>query len=70
MGWLGLAAYVAIVDYHAARTGRTTLSTTFARAPRWLTVPAAAYLAAHLFDLLPRRYDALTLLADHVRGNG
>ncbi len=68
--WLGLAAYVVGYDLFAIRTGRDTLSQSFARAltddRRWPTLVAWGYLCAHLIRILPRPLDPMRGY-DHVK---
>ena len=62
--WVGLAAYIIAYDVFAGLTKRETLSMSFARAldapvRRWPTIVMWVYITAHLFRLVPRRYDPL-----------
>lgn len=57
-GWIGLAAYVAGWDWFASEE----LSTAFGRAlahpvRRWPVIVAWTVTTAHLFRLIPRRWD-------------
>lgn len=60
--WAGLVAYVVVYDIIAMRTKKVTLSTAFyslsvSRAGRPLLILFWSYLSAHLFRLLPKKYD-------------
>lgn len=62
--WIGLTAYVAGYDLWAAARGEETLSTAFYRAfrhpvKRFPLILLWAYLTAHLFHLMPERWDPL-----------
>lgn len=62
--WLGLLGYVVAYDMWALRTGRETLSASYYNAltssmRRYPTVVVWVYLTAHLFRLLPQRWDIL-----------
>lgn len=62
--WIGLLGYIAGYDVFAARTGNDTLSMSFWRAikdpyRRWPTILVWVYLTAHLFHLIPDRWDPL-----------
>lgn len=66
-GWIGLAAYVVVWDLLAEET----LSHGFEDAlkhplKRWQLVLAWGFITAHLFCLIPRRYDPLRGLARRV----
>lgn len=62
--WAGLAGYVIATDSYAALTGRETLSLAFAKGIHhplhrpWVVV-LWAYITAHLFSFIPRRWDPL-----------
>jgi len=63
LGWLLLAWFVTAWDVFAEET----LSTAFWRAvrnprKRWLVIVLWAYVTAHLFHLLPQRFDPLRRL--------
>ena len=65
--WIGLVAYIAGYDLWAAVSGNETLSSAFYRASqnpvkRTLLAALWAYLTAHLFHLLPDRWDPLRRL--------
>lgn len=67
--WIGLTVYVAGYDLWAAVRGEETLSTAFYRAVRhpvrrFPLVLLWAYLTAHLFHLLPDRWDPLRRAGD------
>ena len=61
VAWFGLAAYVALYDYHAIKTGKETLSRGFWRAlsnpkTRWPAILVCTSLYKHLVfpNLLPQ----------------
>lgn len=63
--WIGLAAYVAAWDLIAIKTGRETLSSSFASAVkhpirRWPVILTWAYITAHLHTICPPRLDVLS----------
>jgi hypothetical protein len=73
VGWAGLALFVGAWDYASCRNGGQTLSSAFLRASRhpirrWPLLAAALYLNAHLWGLLPERFDPLAAIAAHFRG--
>lgn len=64
VAWIGLTAYVMTYDVTALATGHETLSKSFCKAldhpvRRWPTIAVWAYLTAHLFRLIPARWDPL-----------
>lgn len=66
--WFVLAAAIGAIDLYAIRTGRRTLSTTFADAAhhpirRWPTLAAWSYITVHLFGVLPPSRDPISRLA-------
>ena len=69
--WAGLAAYVAAYDLWALAAGHKTLSKAFLDGLKtWHGRLALAviwgWLTAHLFDLLPHKYDPIRRFADHA----
>jgi hypothetical protein len=65
--WIGLTGYVVVYDAWAAVTGNETLSSAFYRSfshpvRRMPLLVLWAYLTAHLFHLLPERWDPLRRL--------
>jgi hypothetical protein len=63
-GWLILLAFVAIWDYNSIKGRTETLSTAYWHAVqsplrKWPTIVMWAYLTAHLFHLIPDRWDPL-----------
>lgn len=69
--WLGLTGYVAGYDLWAAVRGEETLSSAFYRAfrhpvHRFPVLVMWAYLTAHLFHLMPDRWDPLRRLGELV----
>ena len=74
--WIGLTGYVAAYDLWAAVTGNETLSSAFYRAFRhpvrkFPVLAMWAYMTAHLFHLLPDRWDPLRRAGDlFTRGSG
>lgn len=65
--WIGLTAYVITYDAYAVLHKQDTMSTAFFNAvrhprKRWPVIAVWAYLTAHLFKLLPERYDPLRRL--------
>ena len=71
-GWFLLAGYVAAYDMWAIKTHRETLSSAFYRAVkhpihRWPTTLVWTGLTAHLFNILPDKYDPLHIFADFMR---
>lgn len=60
IGWIAVAAVVAVYDAVAMRTGAETMSTVYRDAYQARPVligAATGYLVAHLTGYLPRRYD-------------
>lgn len=61
--WIGLVLYVAAYDIAAYLRSWETLSQAYARAledhRRWPVVIIWVYLTAHLWKVIPRRYDPL-----------
>lgn len=71
-GWFLLAGYVAAYDLWAIRTNRETLSSAFLRAVqhpinKWPTIFVWAGLTAHLFNIMPDKYDPLHILAYFIQ---
>ena len=65
--WIGLLVYVVMYDAYAMYTGHETLSNAYYRAlahprRRKLTIAVWVGLTAHLFQLIPRKYDPLAQL--------
>ena len=70
-GWWWLASFVAVYDLWAALTRHETLSGAFWRAyrdpwRRWTTIGLWAFITAHLFHLVPAKYDPLRVVAGRV----
>lgn len=68
VGWVGLTAYVAVWDAYAPET----LSGAFGRAvlhpkARWPVVALWGLTTAHLFGVLPRRYDPIARVGYALR---
>ena len=64
LAWVGLTLYIVCYDIWAARTGNETLSSAFYAAlkhpvRRWPTTLVWSYITAHLFHLIPAKYDPL-----------
>lgn len=62
--WIGLLAYVVAYDAYAMITGRETLSSSYYRAlsdPKRskLTIAVWLGLSAHLYQLIPKKWDPL-----------
>ncbi len=69
--WLGLLVYVAGYDTYATLKNKPTLSMSFWAAigspvRRWPTIALWVYLTAHLFHLIPERFDPLRQLFREV----
>jgi len=70
-GWLGITLYVIGYDVVAAYKEGESLSTAFYNAVehpvrRWFVILLWTMVTAHLFHLVPRRYDPICLVADEV----
>ncbi len=69
--WIGLTGYVAAYDLWAAASGNETLSSAFYRAFRhpvrkFPLIALWIYLTAHLFHLMPDRFDPLRRLGSVI----
>ena len=70
-GWFGLAAYVAVWDALAVKGKTETLSSAFWRGVtsskhRVWVIPLWSALTAHLFHLVPKKYDPLRVIVERV----
>ncbi len=67
-GWIGLAIYVTAWDILAPETlSRGFYEATRHPVKRWPLTLAWAFITAHLFRLLPERYDVLRHLSRRVK---
>lgn len=71
--WAGMAGYIVTTDLFAAMTGRETLTSAFAKGihhpiHRPWVMGLWIFITAHLFSLIPKRWDPLYRieLAAHV----
>jgi hypothetical protein len=71
VGWGLLTVYIAGYDIIAAKNGHETLSNAFYRSmhhpiARWGTITAWSVVTAHLFNILPDKYDLIHLLGERI----
>ena len=65
--WFGLVAYIASYDLWAILSNKETLSMSFYNSlkhpiRRWPTIAVWSYITAHLFKLIPDKYDPLRMM--------
>jgi hypothetical protein len=53
-GWVAVGAVVLVAEIMDDRT----MSSAWRAVPKWITLPIAAYTLAHLYAILPEKYDA------------